>query len=314
MTEKAIRNPPNLGVCRGCKHEWTARTFAACPKCESEKISVRCGARRINVKCAECNAMGIRKIWEDADGACPDCGVVIPTDLLCHKIVAKARGGRCKGHGKSSPRGPASATWKGGLTSKTIPVRYVKAFSASLADPGQLSMARDIAALDARRDELWRRFSTGESGEAWKTVREAYRSLADATEAGNPEMQRAAVEAMGKALDDGASDEVLWGQLTELVETRGQTVKVEAARMVAEKDFVPKEVMLGIVYGIVNATRALIETVADKTIEALEVDQLEPATRKKLLDSSYTSFAQDLDVLTQATKTSMPGDVPGEVQ
>lgn len=298
------RPPPNLLVCSGCGHEWTGGGWGKCPNCDSDKVTVRCGAKRRAVKCSKCKAEVRRVEYEEA-GGCPSCGEIIETDLLCRKFVKRSVGGRCKRHGRDSPVGPASGTWIDGRAS-VLPSRYAKAFEQSLSDPHQLSLGRDLALLDARRAELLGRFATGESGEAWAGVRDAYAALVDGIDGRDRSAQRRAVEALGKAIQDGEADEKLWADLSMLLEERRQTVKVESGRIAAQKDSVPADMVMAMVYGIINSGRGFINATADSILVELGVE-LDGETKERLLNAAYVRFAQELRELVSSTHGRVPG-------
>lgn len=140
--------------------------------------------------------------------------------------------GRCRLHGGKSLAGPANPAYRHGRYWQAMPLALRERYVRALGDPDLLSMSAEVAAIDARSDELMGRLTTGESGKAWAKLQEAWVDYADATAEGDPERRDEAHARLEDLITRGAADEETWAQLTALWRDRRRFVREERERMI----------------------------------------------------------------------------------
>ncbi len=267
------KGPPNLLACRACKHEWAAKTWSTCPECSSDQLRVMCGAKARSGKPCRANR--------------------------------ESGSNRCRLHGGKSLVGPAAPSFKSGQRSELLPERYRLAYERSLADPNQLRGGKDVALLDARRAELLSRLSTGESREAWRTLQKLLRELRDQVKG---EKATKLLDAAYELVEEALADEATWGQIGEVLDQRRRTVDVEVKRVKAERDYIPMETMMAMVYGITMASREMLEGAVRGALAAAEVG-VEDKELEGLVSRGYSDFARKLRELSAgATLETGKGD------
>jgi hypothetical protein len=140
--------------------------------------------------------------------------------------------GRCRIHGGKSLAGPAHPNYRHGRRWQAMPLDLVNRFERALGDPDLLSMSPEVAALDARADQLMGRLSTGESGKAWARVRRAWVDYQEARAVRDAELEDDARTRLEDAITRGAADEETWGELTSIWRDRRRFVREERERMI----------------------------------------------------------------------------------
>ncbi len=98
--------------------------------------------------------------------------------------TAPVRGStRCRMHGGTQPKGPASPNWKHGGYSGYLPKGLRKVYQESLEDPDLLTCQREAALVDGFLKQALRKLASGETESAWEAVVGTMLRLADAAEA-----------------------------------------------------------------------------------------------------------------------------------
>lgn len=161
--------------------------------------------------------------------------------------------GRCRMHGGMSPSGTASPHWKGKGYSKHLPKTYLADYEEALNDPELISSRHETALFVARAQELTRRLASGESGQAWETMRKALGELTDAIELGNPITVAESLAAMREAVESGYTDELAWRELLEVGERKTKVAEREVKRLLTLDQMIPAEQAHAMVSAIVQA-------------------------------------------------------------
>lgn len=78
----------------------------------------------------------------------------------------------CRHHGGRVKAGKAHPNYKNGRTSRYVPKALRGAYAESLSDPQRLSLAREIAILDARLQQLYQSLDTKgtDTAQAWQEI------------------------------------------------------------------------------------------------------------------------------------------------
>jgi hypothetical protein len=87
------------------------------------------------------------------------------------------RNGRCRTHGGNARVGEDASNYKHGRYFRDLPPDLQRRFEAALADEDLLSTRQDVALLDTRVGEAIKGLQTGEAGELWGRLREAWAEL-----------------------------------------------------------------------------------------------------------------------------------------
>lgn len=175
-------------------------------------------------------------------------------------------------HGGRGPVGPASPAWRTGRYSKVIPARLAETYQRALSDGDLLVLRDDIALMDSRIGELLGRVDTGESGSAWRAVREAYERLETALVEKDMVAAQAALGDLDKISQVGMEDGAIWDEVGQALDRRERLVRSERRRMVELQQMITAEqatAMLAAVISIVrehvtdrDALRAISESMA----------------------------------------------------
>lgn len=156
---------------------------------------------------------------------------------------SKRTGERCKGqavlgksvcfqHGGATPSGPAASQFKHGRYSKLLPVRLAATYQQAVSDADLLALRDDIALVDARLGDILGRVDSGESGEAWRLAREAYKALTDGLAAGDTAASKAALSDLDGIIRRGQGDYAAWREVGDLLDRRERLVRSERRRLV----------------------------------------------------------------------------------
>src|SRR5215510_4129840 len=73
----------------------------------------------------------------------------------------------CRFHGGKTRLGPGSGTFKTGAWSKFLPSRMAADFDTAMRDPSLMTLRKEIATVDARIIDLFKRVDSGEAGAIW---------------------------------------------------------------------------------------------------------------------------------------------------
>lgn len=185
---------------------------------------------------------------------------------------------KCHYHGGKSLAGPANPAYKHGRYWNVMPLHLRERFERALGDPDLLSMAAEVAALDARSDQLFGRLSTGESGMAWRKLQEAWTDYADARAEGDAERREEAYARLEDLITRGAADEAVWAELTALWRDRRRFVREERQRMIDAQVYADVG-RLAQVFGAI--AEALVQHVPDRQARQAVVQVMQRSLGRK---------------------------------
>jgi len=173
--------------------------------------------------------------------------------------------GKCHLHGGKTPTGIALPQTRHGRYSKYLPSRLSEQYEAAKNDPALLELREDIALIDSRLSDLLKRVDTGESGQVWKELSEAYQDLQDAMRDNNTLDIQEALQTIYGLIEQGNSDYRAWGEIHEVIEQRRRLVESERKRIVeARQTLTVEQAML-----MISALTDIIRThVTDRKILA----------------------------------------------
>lgn len=188
------------------------------------------------------------------DSQSPKCGAKTRSGGQCARSpVPGSR--RCNLHGGLSPKGIASATFKHGRHSRHLPTKLAARYQSAMSDPQLLELRSEVALMDVRVDDLLSRIAAGNSAESWQAAQAAYADMLNASRVDDRLAMRAAVDALGAALN-GHDDTALWAEVSAVVDLRRRLVESERKQMALSEQFVAVAEIMSLMGAIVASVRA----------------------------------------------------------
>lgn len=139
---------------------------------------------------------------------------------------------RCRIHGGTALTGAAHPNYRHGQDTRlALPAPLRDLALAGMADPELLSLREDIALWDRHLADLYAKLGTGESGAAWKGLREAadsYRKLAGS----GTQLESDALAAVLTSIETGSDDSAVYEEIRIANEHRERLVASERRRQV----------------------------------------------------------------------------------
>jgi hypothetical protein len=163
--------------------------------------------------------------------------------------------GRCRMHGGNAARGLAAGNFRTGRRSKYLPQRLLPQYEQALRDPDLLALREDIALVDARLADVLQRVDTGESGQIWRDLRQAFDEFVDARRSGDLPSMRVALERIEQLITRGSSDAAAWRDVAELLEQRRRLVESERRRLVESQQMLTVERAMVLLAAVVDIIR-----------------------------------------------------------
>lgn len=133
----------------------------------------------------------------------------------------------CYHHGGTTPRGRASANYKGKGYSRNLPTRLADQYQAAITNPELLSLRSDIALLDVRIAETIENIDTGPIGQLWGAVRKAYLAQQTAMAAQDAQETIKATQELDILTKRGFMDYINWDEIRGLLQERARLVAAE---------------------------------------------------------------------------------------
>lgn len=188
--------------------------------------------------------------------------------------------GRCRMHGGKSLAGPMSPLYKDGTYSKYLPARFAELFSA-LEGRDLLDLTEDIKLLHTRLMDVAKRVDSGESGERWRKLNEAWNNAQAAKLAGKlPEMAQALNE-VGQLITQGLVDWDAWEKIEELVVKKTKVVESQRKRAVEAQEMLTA-----------RAVREMMRAVTEGLKRAVEKHVTDTTLRNSIFASASSEFTR----------------------
>ena len=174
--------------------------------------------------------------------------------------------GRCKYHGGLSLKGAASPHAKDLRQSKYAPKWLADDYEASLRRTDQLSLDRQLAGIDAREGELWRRLDEGHAGpDLWQRAQRSFDAFESAVRSDNAGAAQDARVDLRNHMTAGVARESVWTGLLDLWELRRKLAATEASRRHALETTVTRSRLASlVVYMAEGIQRAITENVSSE--------------------------------------------------
>lgn len=163
---------------------------------------------------------------------------------------------RCRFHGGKAPKGIASPHYQGKGYSKHLPMRLREAYAIVRDDPGILEFNESIALVESRVVDLLSRVDTGESGQIWKELRDAWRAF---TQSGDDnEARKDAIRTLGVLIQRGHADAAIWGDLITTIENSRRLKDSERKRRMDAHTTVTAEQAMGFATALAEVVRKYV--------------------------------------------------------
>lgn len=184
----------------------------------------------------------------------PKCGATCRDGHLCTNDPMRGKK-RCRMHGGKSLSGIASPSAKHLGYSSVLPKRMLDRYLANEANPDRLALTAEIALLDARLGDLLARVDSGESGDAWRLIGDAFAALRGAMGGADPAETAAALKGLGEVIARGTGDYAAWGEVRGVVQDRRRLVEAEQKRLVAMNELVRVDSFMALVKALTESVR-----------------------------------------------------------
>jgi hypothetical protein len=148
-------------------------------------------------------------------------------------------------------------------------------FTRAATDPERLALGAELAVVDARLDDLFRRVDTGESGALWKRLQTAYRTFLDARRTEDRPAMALALTELGDLITRGAADSAIWSEVVGLIAERRKLAESERKRLVELQNVLTTEQAMVFV---ANLTASVKKHVKDRDALIAIADDLRRAT------------------------------------
>ncbi len=148
---------------------------------------------------------------------------------------------KCRMHGGKTPRGIASPNFKHGRYSDAIPPRMRDRYEKTLNDSRYKELREEVALVDGLIEDAVRRLDTGESGWAWKKLRQAWSEFQNARRRQNPDDIGRAIGKIEDLIQRGHSDQTARDDVLRAVEKRKRLAESERKRAVENQQMLSME-------------------------------------------------------------------------
>jgi uncharacterized membrane protein len=158
-------------------------------------------------------------------------------------------------HGSKSLKALAHPQLRHGRYSKYLPPRLLGRYFESLDDEKMLHLHEEIALLDTRLADLLRRVESGESGQAWGRIAEAWEEAAVALVVMDVQGLKQAWGRFGLIIEAGNTDYAGWEEVKDLVERRRKLVESERKRDIEQKQSVRLDQAMVLVQALLSSVK-----------------------------------------------------------
>jgi len=138
--------------------------------------------------------------------------------------------GRCRIHGGTTPRGPASPHYRTGEHSKYVPAKIARRLEKIMGDPDYLSLWQEIQLLHLRLGDLLVTVDQGGNTKLWHEAMGTYHQMYRAMKIQDKTATEEHFLDLGNILKRGASEAATWSEIRQVIQEI-RTVKHTEHRM-----------------------------------------------------------------------------------
>lgn len=124
---------------------------------------------------------------------------------------------KCYMHGGKTPTGFALPQTKTGKYSRNLPTRLAATYEETIADKKLWELNDKAALVNSRIVELLSKLDTGETGETWRLLKQAFRDLRKSINEGKTVEVIANLAVMENLIEAGNSDYLAWMEITQQI-------------------------------------------------------------------------------------------------
>jgi len=147
----------------------------------------------------------------------------------------------CYHHGGKSLKGIASPSFKHGKYSRYMPPQLAPVFKAVIEDPELLALNVDIAAHEARLDQLFQSIEGGNPGKLWAEALKEWMGLWEATAREDARDIMKHRNQLDSLLREGSGDVEVWDLIISASEQKRKLVETETKRREKMREYVRAE-------------------------------------------------------------------------
>lgn len=226
------------------------------------------------------------------------CGAATVTSKFTQPCTfTPMRNGRCKKHGGMTPKGIGHSSFEDGTDSRYVPKPLLEIYERAMKDGDILNMTKDLALMEGRLEQLFRKLGTGGSDKWWGTLVTTVRDLDIATKANDKEGMAVALSEINVVANQGQQQSEVWDEIFAIFESRRRTSESEAKR---RKDMRESVAIDRVMWTFRQMGRANREVIMESN--------LPQGVKRKLLQDIAERFSR----YTGARTPPMGGDVEKE--
>ncbi|TAJ19806.1 MAG: hypothetical protein EPO65_05565 [Dehalococcoidia bacterium] len=163
--------------------------------------------------------------------------------------------GRCRMHGGKSAIGQGHPRFTHGRYSKYLPRDVLDRVDAGQTDLDLISMREELVVLDALAIDGLLRLETGESGETWAKLKQAFREFQHARMTGAVDLMKEALERIESLIEAGDEDQHGREEFLHHIELRRQVVATQLKHWLASGSTVPADQVVAIISSLLESVR-----------------------------------------------------------
>lgn len=181
----------------------------------------------------------------------------------------------CAVHGGKSLAGKNHPSFKHGRYSKYMPDRLAEQYLDALQDKDLISMNDEIALTDSRLAEMLNRLNgLTMVADGWASARRLYGSFRRHTNAGRQGLAIRALDDLGALLEQNQTDDVVWRDISELIEQRRRLVDTERKRLMDESNAIAIDQVMMLMAAVADIVRRHVASKEARGAIAGEIKRL----------------------------------------
>ena len=173
---------------------------------------------------------------------------------------------KCRKHGGPNSRlaGIASPTYKHGRLSKFLPKNLRSRYNVAVNDDNLLALTDEIAALQAREEELFASLSRQDGPTTAEQLFKIWEELTAARDSRDTAGMQTAMQQIGALIQEGAAEQLKWRDIVKLFHDKRALVESERRRQVELRQMVAiDEIMLFLRAVLHTVRQGVLDNVRD---------------------------------------------------
>ena len=210
------------------------------------------------------------------------CGAATVTSKFTQPCTfTPMQNGRCKKHGGMTPKGIGHSAYEDGTDSRYVPAPLLEIYERAMRDGELLNMTKDLALMEGRLEQLFRKLGSGGSDKWWGALVTAVADLDQAMKAEDGDGMKAALHQISIVANQGQEQAEVWDEIFEVFEQRRKTSESEGKRRKSMRESVAIERVMWTFRQMGRANR-----------EAIMESTLPQGVKRKLLQDIAERFSR----------------------